>query len=254
MGVDFITLLAQIVNLAILIWLLKKFLYKPLLDMIDARQAKILKDVQDAQKAAEAAKAEEAVYAQKVEAFEKERQVLLKEATEEAQKLKSTLSEEARQTVSASRERWKEELILEKKSFDLQMRNAIVNQFKLFATKALSDMADVTLQTQIEKQFQKKLKTLSVVEKKRFLAEAEQTGQVHLTAAFDKPSADLKKAVQTLLKLPSDIRFITHKEPTLICGLELHAGESTITWNLAGYLEDFSSHLDATLSGTAQIE
>ena len=58
MGVDFITLLAQIVNLAILIWLLKKFLYKPLLDMIDARPAKILNDVQDAQKAADAANAE----------------------------------------------------------------------------------------------------------------------------------------------------------------------------------------------------
>ena len=254
MGVDFITLLAQIINLAILIWLLKKFLYKPLLDMIDARQAKILKDVQDAQKAAEAAKAEEALYAQKVEAFDKERQALLEQATQEAQTLKSTLSEEARLSVANSREQWKEELALEKKAFDLEMRDAIVSQFKNFAEKALTEMADATLQAQTEKQFQKKLKSLSVNEKKHFLHEAEQTKKVYLTTAFEKPSLELKNAIQALLKLPDDIHFSLHKETTLICGIELQAGDKTIAWNLASYLEDFSSHLDATLSGTAQIE
>ncbi len=254
MGVDFITLLAQIINLAILIWLLKKFLYKPLLDMIDARQAKILKDVQDAQKAAEAAKAEEALYAQKVEAFDKERQALLEQATQEAQTLKSTLSEEARLSVANSREQWKEELALEKKAFNLEMRNAIVSHFKTFAAKALNDMADANLQSQIEKQFQKKLKALSAIEKKNFLNEATQTRLVYLTTAFEKPSAELKEATQALLKLPPDIRFSTHKKSSLICGIELQAGDKTIAWNLASYLEDFSSHLDATLSGTAQIE
>ena len=41
MGIDTFTLVAQIINLVILIWLLKRFLYTPILKAVDARQAKI---------------------------------------------------------------------------------------------------------------------------------------------------------------------------------------------------------------------
>ena len=41
MSVDWITVIAQIVNFLVLIWLLKKFLYRPILDGIDAREAEI---------------------------------------------------------------------------------------------------------------------------------------------------------------------------------------------------------------------
>ena len=41
MQIDGITFLAQIINLAILVWLMKKFLYQPLLKAVEARQKQI---------------------------------------------------------------------------------------------------------------------------------------------------------------------------------------------------------------------
>ena len=38
MGFDLVTFIAQIVNLFVLVWLLKRFLYRPILEVIEKRQ------------------------------------------------------------------------------------------------------------------------------------------------------------------------------------------------------------------------
>ena len=38
MGFDLVTFVAQIVNLFVLVWLLKRFLYRPILEVIEKRQ------------------------------------------------------------------------------------------------------------------------------------------------------------------------------------------------------------------------
>jgi hypothetical protein len=48
MLIDWFTVGAQIVNFLILVWLLKRFLYKPILDAIDAREKRIAAELADA--------------------------------------------------------------------------------------------------------------------------------------------------------------------------------------------------------------
>ena len=43
MTIDWITVAAQIANFLVLVWLLRRFLYRPILDGIDAREAEIAK-------------------------------------------------------------------------------------------------------------------------------------------------------------------------------------------------------------------
>jgi len=50
MLIDWFTVGAQIVNFLILVWLLKHFLYKPILDAIDAREKKIAAELADAER------------------------------------------------------------------------------------------------------------------------------------------------------------------------------------------------------------
>lgn len=45
MSIDWITVLAQLANFLVLVWLLKRFLYRPILDGIDAREAEITKSM-----------------------------------------------------------------------------------------------------------------------------------------------------------------------------------------------------------------
>ena len=45
MLIDWFTVSAQVVNFLILVWLLKRFLYRPILNAIDAREKRIAKEL-----------------------------------------------------------------------------------------------------------------------------------------------------------------------------------------------------------------
>ena len=72
MSVDTLTMIAQIVNLIVLVWLLKRFLYKPILSTIDARQDFIRQKISDAENDAEKWKKATEELAQKKAQFDKE--------------------------------------------------------------------------------------------------------------------------------------------------------------------------------------
>jgi F-type H+-transporting ATPase subunit b len=69
MSIDWITVAAQIANFLVLIWLLKRFLYRPILDGIDAREAEIKARMQEAAEAEALAKTTEASYRAQIEAM-----------------------------------------------------------------------------------------------------------------------------------------------------------------------------------------
>ena len=49
MLIDWFTVGAQVLNFLILVWLMKRFLYQPILRAIDAREERIAKELADAQ-------------------------------------------------------------------------------------------------------------------------------------------------------------------------------------------------------------
>ena len=71
MEINWFTVIAQVINFLILVWLLKRFLYKPVLNAIAEREKKIAAQLSDAEvKKAEAQKERDAFH-QKNEAFDK---------------------------------------------------------------------------------------------------------------------------------------------------------------------------------------
>ncbi|MFQ3186924.1 MAG: F-type H+-transporting ATPase subunit b, partial [Marinomonas primoryensis] len=48
MLIDWFTVIAQLINFLVLVWLLKRFLYRPILNAIDAREKRIADELADA--------------------------------------------------------------------------------------------------------------------------------------------------------------------------------------------------------------
>ncbi len=48
MLIDWFTVAAQVINFLVLVWLLKRFLYQPIIDAIDAREKRIAAELADA--------------------------------------------------------------------------------------------------------------------------------------------------------------------------------------------------------------
>ena len=73
MLIDWFTVIAQVVNFLILVWLLKRFLYRPILDAIDAREKRIALALADADAKKVEAEKERDAFQQKNEAFDQQR-------------------------------------------------------------------------------------------------------------------------------------------------------------------------------------
>ena len=84
MLIDWFTFGAQALNFVVLVWLLKRFLYQPVLDAIDAREALIAKQIADAQATKQDAQAQRDAFRQKSDSFDHECVELLAQATQAA--------------------------------------------------------------------------------------------------------------------------------------------------------------------------
>ena len=101
MLIDWFTTGAQALNFIILVWLLKRFLYKPILNAVDAREKRIAAELADADAKKAEAREERDEFQHKNEAFEQQRAALLSKATDEAKAERQRLLGDARAAADA---------------------------------------------------------------------------------------------------------------------------------------------------------
>ena len=116
MLIDWFTVIAQVINFLILVWLLKRFLYRPVLDAIDAREKRIASALADADAKKTEAEQERDAFQHKNEAFDQQRAALLSQATDEAKAERLRLLDAARQESDSLRAKRQEALISEQQS------------------------------------------------------------------------------------------------------------------------------------------
>ena len=100
MLIDWFTVIAQVLNFLILVWLLKRFLYKPILNAIDAREKRIADELANADAKKAEAQKEQDEFKRKNEEFDQQRSALLSKAKDEAKAERQRLMDEARKAAS----------------------------------------------------------------------------------------------------------------------------------------------------------
>src|SRR5277367_4579663 len=96
MLIDWFTVGAQAINFLILVWLLRRFLYKPVLAAIDAREKKVAAKIGDAESQEAKAKTAGEELRKRGEAFDSERAALMRKAAEEGAAERQGLIQAAR--------------------------------------------------------------------------------------------------------------------------------------------------------------
>jgi F-type H+-transporting ATPase subunit b len=103
MLIDWFTVGAQAINFLVLVWLLKRFLYRPILDAIDAREQRIAAELADADAKRAEARQERETFQHKNQEFDQQRTALFAHALDEAKSERQRLLDEARQAADALR-------------------------------------------------------------------------------------------------------------------------------------------------------
>ena len=238
MLIDWFTVGAQAFNFLILVWLMKRFLYKPILHAIDEREKRIAAELNDADvKKAEALKEREE-FRYKNEEFEQQRASLFSQMTDEARAERQRLLDEARKaadTLSAKR--------LDALRNDALILNQTIGhqtQQEVFAIvrKALSDLATTSLEERLGKVFIRRLRELDGPAKTGLAAALNTVSEPALVrSAFDLPAEQRGLIQQTLNEtFSADIKVRFETMPDVISGIELTANGWKVAWSIADYI------------------
>ncbi|GAA4024655.1 F0F1 ATP synthase subunit B [Actimicrobium antarcticum] len=254
MLIDWFTVGAQVLNFVILVWLMKRFLYQPILDAIAAREKKIAAELADADTKKTEAQKERDTFQQKNAAFDQQRATLLSQATEAARAEGRRLQEDARKTAEALRV--KQQAALNNDARNLQQAISSRTQQEVFAIarKTLADLATTSLEQSVTGVFVQRLQALDEPTRARF-SDALKSGSspALVRSAFALPAAQcsaIQDAVKHLFAADIPLRF--EVAPDLVSGIELSANGQKAGWNIAEYLQTLEAGVADLLQEKAQ--
>ncbi len=249
MLIDWFTLIAQLLNFLILAWLLKRFLYHPIVTALDAREKKIASELQHATDVEQEAKKSMSEWKQKNDELEKQRMQLMQQAAKEADDKKAELLIDARKEYENLRTRLEESLHNDQKNLQQEIIGRISTEVFSIAEKVLSELADVSLEDCVVKIFCERLQK---IEKADIGAMTELFTQSNhppiIRSVFTMTPENCERVKKTMMEvfgIDSDIVFETDAD--LISGIELSMNGHSISWNIKAYLDELNVTAEAAL-------
>ncbi len=250
MLIDWFTVGAQALNFLLLVWLLKRFLYQPILHAIDAREKRIAAELANAGRQQAEARQERETYQQKNEEFAQQRAMLLGQATEEAKVERQRLLDAARQAADDFSAKRRKTLGKDVHKLNQLLQRRAQQEVFAIARKALTDLAATSLEERLTEVFMRRLRELDD-EAKAGLASAldNASSPALIRSAFDLPAeqrAALQKALNETFAAKIPVRFET--APELISGIELSANGKKVAWSIADYLAALEQEVEELLN------
>ena len=238
MLIDWFTVGAQALNFLILVWLMKHFLYKPILNAIDAREKLIATELADAAAKKAEAQKEHEEFQRKNEEFDQQRAALLSKATDEAKTERQRLLDEARKAADALSAKRQE--ALKNDAHNLSQAISRRTQQEVFAItrKALTDLATASLEERVGEVFTRRLREMDGKAKETLGAALKTAPEPAVVrSAFELPK-DQRAAIQNAVNetFSADIHLRFETEPDLVSGIELAANGQKVAWSIADYL------------------
>ena len=238
MPINWFTVAAQAINFLILVWLLKRFLYNPILHAIDERERGIAALLAQAEAKQTEAQKERDDFQHKNDAFDQERAALLKKATDEARAERQRLLDEARKDADLLRAKRQEALASEQRNLRQEISRWTQKEVFAITRKMLTDLASTDLEERMGAVFVQRLRALTGPAKE-LLANSLKTAKLpaSVRSAFDLSSeqhAAIHKALNETFS--ADIRIQFETVPELVSGIELSCNGQKLAWSIADYL------------------
>ncbi len=244
MHLDGWTIALQIVNFAILVWLLHRFLYRPILSVIDARKVGVQRQYDDAAAAAEKAKAGLAAIEAQRAGIVAEREATLKAAQAQAQDAATARRTQAEREAQALLDATRRTLAEEREVALDEARRVALDLGAAFARRLL---ADVPMQLRAEAWIQRIEQHVNALPKPQIDALAGQlAGGGSLTVVTAAPlapatSEDWRGRLRRLLG--NGVAASFEVDPALIAGAELHFPAAVLSFSLRSALEAAQSEI-----------
>ena len=256
MLIDWFTVIAQAVNFLILVWLMKRFLYQPILKALDAREKRIAAELADADAKEAEAKAEREEFKRKNDEFDQQRAAMLNKATNEAAAERRRLFDQALKDADSLRAKQQESMRSEYQQLNEEFARRAQSEVFAIARKTLSDLAGAGLEERMAEVFVKRIRGLNSEEKGRLAAMFKSPFHaVHVRSAFELAQAQrtsIEAAVKETLAATASVQF--EVVPDLVSGIELVVEGRKVAWSIADYLKSLEKDVNELLKVRQKTE
>jgi len=240
--IDWTTFVLEIINFLVLVWILKRFLYRPVLRVIEERRARIESELTEAKQAQDEAEKQRSQYENRLAEWQHDRQKAREELERELQQQRSRALEELEKSLGHERE--KASVIDQRHEREVEegRQRAALELGARFAARLLKDLSGPELEGRILELVSAQLGQLPE-QQKTALRRAMVNGRAGIRVVSAHPLGDeqrakLQQALKRLLGSAADCAFA--EEPALIAGLRLSLGDWSLNANLADELKGFT--------------
>ncbi|MEA5549605.1 hypothetical protein VB713_01185 [Anabaena cylindrica UHCC 0172] len=252
MEINWFTFSAQILNFFVLIFVLQRFLYKPITKAMARREQTISDRLSSASKQKEAAQQEVKHYEEMQQKFIDEKTELLTQAKSEVEQTRQRLLKEMQESVATERSQWQTSLQRQKDDFFHDVGDRTMQQLQVTVRRVLTDLAESELETQIARVFLQKLRDLNETERVELVttltAATKDSIPLTLVSTFTL-LPDICAAIASVLQDyfnavgSGNIELSYEIEPNLICGIELRGTGYKLAWSMDAYLDSITENL-----------
>jgi F-type H+-transporting ATPase subunit b len=245
MKFDIWTFLFQIINFVVLLFILKRLLYKPIREIMEKRRGIIQKNVEDAEKTKMEAQELKREYGEemdklkdvRIQTFEK----LQEEVEVERKKLMGRAQEEAGRVIE------KERTIFdtEKKRFETELKDKAIDTVCVFASRLLKDISDEELHRAVYRKLIKEVKRIAADITK--IEEKDKPLIIEIITAYELSEEELKglqKNVESFTTRKVNVSQTVDKN--LIAGIKIKTYDMVYDSSLSGQIDSLKLRLKGT--------
>lgn len=236
MELSWTTFVLEIINFLVLVWILKHFLYQPILDVIARRRADIDKQVQEAGDLKQQAESLKSQYEGRVDAWERERQAARDALHQELQTERNSRLEKLNEELSQARQRL--QVADSRRLADAERKNELtaLRQGAEFASRLLEQGAGPDTQRRLVARL---IDDIAALSPEAIKAIRHQYGEIPATAVVwsalpleQETQQALEASLTAILDPSTKLEF--KQDGNLLAGLRICIG----SWELGANIQD----------------
>jgi F-type H+-transporting ATPase subunit b len=234
------TLLLQILNFLVMVFILWRFLFKKVVEILDERSRRVTSALDEAEEKQRKAEEMRAEYEEKLSEAQEQVIAMRQQAQEELARTKQEVLEETRQEVQTIREKAQGEIEDARQQAIYQHRLELGRLVTTLSARMMSESAGEAFQKASIEHFIDSLAAMSADEYRQALEDNEaEVLHVQLVSAQDLDAdnkSQIERQVQNMTGQSIEVKY--RVDPSLVAGATVRFGDVVIDGSLAGQLQN----------------
>ncbi len=237
-NINWSTLILQIVNFLVMVAILTKFFFKPVVKILDERSKKVTSALDEAERQEREAAALRAEYEDRLVKAQEEVLAMRQQAQEEIERTRRRMMAETQEELRLLRERTEHELQEMRRQAMLRHRRELGELVVQLSGRLMREAGGEALQRASMERFIEQLADLPPEQYRHVLTNEEvESVLVHLSSAGELEAdtiSRIERQIATMVHKPVEIRHTV--DPALIAGATVRFGDLLADGSLAGQL------------------